>query len=452
MPPPATHDDAESDASESNTSGRHASSLDSSQTGTIAKAEDRNFLLLVVYQVVMRCGWIFKTESIIMPAVLDMISGAAWVRGILPILNRIGQSIPPLLYARRLTITPKKKWSVASTTFAMGFFFFALALLFVPSIRAWLESTHSILLALLFLLFYALFFAATGLNQLGFGTLQGKLIEAHHRGRLMLTANVTGAILAIMLAAYLLPIWMTDQEVQVHWIFGFAAITFFLSSFVAMLLQEPADHYDEPKVHVFQLLRNSLTVLSTDHNFRRLAFIGGCFGCSLMLFPHYQAIAREKLDIPLTQLIYWVMVQNAGTAMVSLLAGPLADRKGNRVVLQIFMLGILLLPIGAMGLIYLGSAAANWFNLLFLCLGVVPITFRTFTNYTLETANKSEHPRYLATLSLCIAAPVIFSPLVGWLIDLTSFELMFSLIAAIVFAGWLVTFTLEEPRHGPTSE
>ncbi|PHS07133.1 MAG: hypothetical protein COA78_13690 [Blastopirellula sp.] len=448
MSPPATHRDAESDATESSTSGRHTSSLDSSQVASVAEAEDRNFLLLVLYQVVMRCGWIFKTESIIMPAVLDMISGAGWVRGILPILNRIGQSIPPLIYARRLTITPKKKWSVAATTFGMGFFFLALALLFVPPIRAWLESTHSILLALLFLLFYALFFAATGLNQLGLGTLQGKLIEARHRGRLMLTANVIGAILAIGLAAFLLPMWIPNEQMQVHYIFGFAAVTFFLSSIVAMRLQEPADNYDEPKVHVFHLLRNSITVLKTDHNFRRLAFIGSCFGCSLMLFPHYQAIARDRLDIPLSQLIYWVMIQNAGTAMFSLLAGPLADRKGNRVVLQIFLLGILLLPIGAMGLINLGSAGASWFNLLFLCLGVVPITFRTFTHYTLETAQNSDHPRYLATLSLCIAAPVVFSPLVGWLIDLTSFELMFSLIAAIVFTGWMVSFTLEEPRHG----
>ena len=37
--------------------------------------EKRNFLVLALYQIVMRIGWIFKTESIVMPAVLDTITG-----------------------------------------------------------------------------------------------------------------------------------------------------------------------------------------------------------------------------------------------------------------------------------------------------------------------------------------------------------------------------------------
>ena len=44
----------------------------------------RNFSLIAVYQVVVRTGWIFKTESIIMPAVLDVLGGSAWLRGCLP--------------------------------------------------------------------------------------------------------------------------------------------------------------------------------------------------------------------------------------------------------------------------------------------------------------------------------------------------------------------------------
>ena len=65
--------------------------------------EQRNFLLMVIYQVVMRTGWIFKTESVIMPAVLDVLSGNSDVlRGWLPFLNRFGQSVPPLLMARRV--------------------------------------------------------------------------------------------------------------------------------------------------------------------------------------------------------------------------------------------------------------------------------------------------------------------------------------------------------------
>src|SRR4051794_12291200 len=74
-----------------------------------------NFLTLIVYQVLMRTGWIFKTESSIMPAVLDSFaaygtpaSALSWLRGPLPLLNRFGQSVPPLMMARRIKVMPRK--------------------------------------------------------------------------------------------------------------------------------------------------------------------------------------------------------------------------------------------------------------------------------------------------------------------------------------------------------
>ncbi len=47
----------------------------------------RNFWTLGLIQITVRTGWIFKTESIIIPAVLDTLSGAAWMRGFLPMFS-----------------------------------------------------------------------------------------------------------------------------------------------------------------------------------------------------------------------------------------------------------------------------------------------------------------------------------------------------------------------------
>ena len=58
--------------------------------------EGRNFVVLALYQVIMRTGWIFKTESIVMPAVLDTITGGGplggFLRGWLPVFNRLGHA------------------------------------------------------------------------------------------------------------------------------------------------------------------------------------------------------------------------------------------------------------------------------------------------------------------------------------------------------------------------
>ena len=63
-------------------------------TRRIETDEPRNLVVLVVYQVLLRVGWIFKTETVIMPSFLDMVGGAGWLRGCLPILSRFGQSAP----------------------------------------------------------------------------------------------------------------------------------------------------------------------------------------------------------------------------------------------------------------------------------------------------------------------------------------------------------------------
>ena len=54
--------------------------------------ERRNFWILALHQIVIRVGWIFKTETVIMPGFLDALDVSGAVRGCLPTLNRIGQS------------------------------------------------------------------------------------------------------------------------------------------------------------------------------------------------------------------------------------------------------------------------------------------------------------------------------------------------------------------------
>lgn len=83
--------------------------------------EQHNLWTLAIQNVVLRVGWIFKTESVIMPFVVDTISGAGWVRGCLPVLSRLGQSVPPLLYADRLRSHPLKKLPLFITSIASRF-------------------------------------------------------------------------------------------------------------------------------------------------------------------------------------------------------------------------------------------------------------------------------------------------------------------------------------------
>jgi hypothetical protein len=408
-----------------------------------ARDESRNFLVIALYQIIVRTGWIFKTESIVMPAVLDVITGGGMIggmmRGLLPVLNRLGQSVPPLLVARRLKIMPRKKLSVLRSTLAMAAALFALAI-------AWRLAGPVWWMSLAFLAGYTVFFAATGINNLSLGTLQGKLIHATRRGRLLTFANACGAVTAIAAAATLMPLWLSKDSAQFDLIFGFTGLSFALAAVCVLLVREPPDAFHEPSRGMRHVFASSWRIIREDANFRRLGLVAMAFSSSLVLFPHYQALARERLHLNLESLVTWVVVQNAGTGLFSVLTGPLADRRGNRLVMQLVMFALAAMPVAAIGLSYAGVWGAWLYPAIFFFIGITPVGLKTLNNYTLEISRAEDHPRYLSTVGLCMAAPLVLSPVLGFLAEATSFEVVFLSVSVLLLAGGIASLRLHEPR------
>ena len=407
------------------------------------EALGRNFLLLASYQILMRTGWIFKTESIIMPAVLDSISGAGWVRGCLPLLNRLGFGISPLLIARRLRNLPRKKWVLVLSTTCTSVLFLFLSALFYTGYAAqrlwWMP--------LVFLVIYGASFACIGVNQLAFNTLQGKLVEVARRGRLLLISSTVGATTAILCALILLPRWLVEGAVRFDLILGFTGILFACAALSVLLLFEPADsHHEESAPHFLHCFEEAYQVLATDRNFRRLVIVAALFGASLMLFPHYQSLGLRSMNLELKSLMWWVIIQNAGTGLFSIPAGAIADRYGNRLVLKLTLSALVVAPLTAILLLHAGDLGVRLYHFVFLPIGLTPIIFKTLSNYTLELCSPDQHPRYLSTLNLCMILPILASPVVGMLIDVFGFETIFFTIAALILCGWGLTFRLVEPR------
>jgi predicted MFS family arabinose efflux permease len=263
----------------------------------------------------------------------------------------------------------------------------------------------------------------------------------------MLFGNVGGAAVAIAAAWLLLPLWLDTGDGQFHFIFVISAICFSVAAVIGWQLAEGRDatRGESKKMKV----TSSWEILRGDRSFRRASFLAFLFGTSFVLFPHYQALARVRLQIDFSDLVFWVIVQNAGTAVVSLVAGFIADARGNRIVLRFLLFGLFLLPTFSLFLSHDLHWGRSIFWGVFLLLGLVPVTLRTLQNYTLELAPGGDYPRYLSTLGLCIAAPMMVSPLVGLAIDRWGFDGVFSVVSVFLLAGWLQTFLLAEPRRAP---
>ena len=410
----------------------------------------RNLLVIAAYQVTVRIGWIFKTETIIMPAILDAVADAGFLRGMLPVIGRFGQSLPPLAFASRLSRMPLKKRPLVVTTLALAGCFGLLA-------AAWsvLAGRHPLLLAVIYLTLYAGFAVSNGLNLLVLATLQGKLVPVASRGRLMLLNTTVGSVLAIAAAVVLLGPWLEAGESAFDNIFLTTAVFFALAAFVPMLIHEPAT-LSEPAADsgrrgqgIAAALRSWKAMLSADPGLARLCLVAMFFSVALFLFPHYQAFARDRLGTQLPSLLSWVVVQNVATGLASVVAGPATDRRGTRIVLVGLLACTAITPLLVVGLSLLPHATAGQlFWLVYVPLGINPILMRTFSNAALELApDLASQPRYVSLVGVALAAPFVVSPGVGFLVDVIGFQPVFLGGTVVIGLGVSLALGLPEPRN-----
>ena len=410
----------------------------------------RNLLVIAAYQVTVRIGWIFKTETIIMPAILDAVADAGFLRGMLPVIGRFGQSLPPLAFASRLSRMPLKKRPLVVTTLALAGCFGLLA-------AAWsvLAGRHPLLLAVIYLTLYAGFAVSNGRNLLVLATLQGKLVPVASRGRLMLLNTTVGSVLAIAAAVVLLGPWLEAGESAFDNIFLTTAVFFALAAFVPMLIHEPATLSESAADSgrrgqgIAAALRSWKAMLSADPGLARLCLVAMFFSVALFLFPHYQAFARDRLGTQLPSLLSWVVVQNVATGLASVVAGPATDRRGTRIVLVGLLACTAITPLLVVGLSLLPHATAGQlFWLVYVPLGINPILMRTFSNAALELApDLASQPRYVSLVGVALAAPFVVSPGVGFLVDVIGFQPVFLGGTVVIGLGVSLALGLPEPRN-----
>lgn len=411
----------------------------------IDAAEPRNLLVLSATQVLLRIGWIFKTETVIMPDFMDAIAGAGWIRGLLPVLNRVGQSLPPLMWSDSIQRSPLKMRTLLTITVLMALPFLALGGIWMR-----ISDQQTWWLPPLFLLLYFVFFSLNGLNQQAFGTAQGKLIRPVRRGRLMGLSGLIGSVCAVLTALWLLPGWLKMPDNAGYGpIFLFNGGMYLLGGIVLLLGREPRDaQSSHPAPAIREQFGGAWRLFWSNAEFRSAGWVAMCFISALLLFPHYQWLGREQLGATNANLLPWVVAQNLSLGVFSPLLGRIADRRGNRLAVRIAVFLSALTPLVALWLASRrGADSLTWYSLSFALLGLCPLTIRTIQNYVLELADESQHSLYLSTMTVCLAVPFIFSPLVGWLVDTFPYQWTFGAVSAVVALGGLLTFRMPEPRE-----
>ena len=400
--------------------------------------EKRNLFVFALNQILMRLGWMFKAESVVIPAFIDIYTSSGTIRGLLPLILRIGQSLPQFLVAQRVARMPKKQGFFILTGFGFTIPWCVLSL--VLGLTHWSANV----IVAVFLVLCTIHWLMVGCNHLANGTLQGKLISPQKRGRLLAYSNVIGCSLSIGLAIYLMPRWLSETNPRYATIFGVTAGAFGIAAFVSFWFRELPSQA-EGTAPFFKFLGDALLLLRHDRNFRRFALVILLFYSIWPLFPHYAVFGKRTLGLASSGFVTLIVAQNASNAVGAGVMGNIADRSGNRFVLRLLILISAFTPLLAVGISRIPSGAQLYW-IIFALIGFTPVSARIVTNYTLEIAPQEKHPQYLGVMSLFQAIPLFVSPLIGALIEEFAFEPVFITSSVLVACGFLLTFRLAEPR------
>ncbi|MFQ6039287.1 MAG: hypothetical protein ACE5PV_00415, partial [Candidatus Poribacteria bacterium] len=361
-----------------------------------------NFFAFVLNMVSMRIGWIFKTESVIMPGFLEMLTGSGAVRGFLPLISRLGQSIPQFVIAHRVTNLPGKKWA----------FFYAALLLCVPwgllSLTLWLiPEIHPYLMVGVFLAMYTFHWVVYGATFLLSGTLQGKLIDVLQRGKLLAISTSLGCALAIFAAYVFLPKWLMKGERGYALVFGATCLFFAIAASAILLFRETEDVLDNELNGFRQFAVSSAALIGSHANFRWFILVISLHSVTRLLFPHYTVFGMRTMGVKPSGFVQWLIAQNVINAVGSVVMGLLADKYGNRIILRLLIFIGGCVPLIAIGISKLPKDLGHQlYWIVFALIGFTPVSGRIITNYTLEIAPQKRHPQYLGTLNVIQMLPL----------------------------------------------
>jgi MFS family permease len=410
----------------------------------------RNAIAFVVYYVFFAVALSFGSPSSVLPAFVSQFTSSAPVIGLVSTVFNGGWLLPQVVAARVINDKPRKKpYLMMGMSGRIAFWITALGL--------WvgLAGRPTKMLALFFASL-AVFAMTDGLASVAWFDILARAIPLKRRGRLMGIAQVlsglaglgVGVAITLILDSPRLP-FPNNYAV----IFALAGLAFTPSTIALALLRET-----ETAAGTSEGSKRGqngwLTPLLRDAAFRRLLASRVLVGMVAMATPFYVVHATDVLNLPVSLVGGFVAAQQVARMASGALLGPISDRWGPSAAIRIssaITIGgpLFALVAHAAG----GGGLVQLYPLVYVVLGVYnSASMLGFYSYLIEIAPNNMRPSYVG-LGNTIQGVLTLAPTVGgWLLEATSYTVLFSTTAALVFLGFLISLRLGPPVQTTLAE
>ena len=408
-----------------------------------------NAVVFVLDYVFFTVALSFARPDSVLPAFVRQFTRSAPVIGLVSTVWNGSWLLPQIAAAHWISDKPRKKpYLMAGLSGRVAFWFVALALwLGLADFSGWMLTFFFVCLGL---------FAVTdGLASVAWFDVLARAIPMKRRGRVIGIAQVIGGlaglgvgwVISLILGSPRLP--FPDNYALMFTLVG---VAFVPSSLALVLLREPRAEID-PEAPEGSRRNGWLTPLVEDGTFRRLMVCRVLVGMVALASPFYVIHATDVLNLPDTAVGGFVAAQQVAGVAAGALLGVVSDRWGPGHTIRI---GSALSVVGPLFALVAhvadGGLLSQAYPVVYVALGIFQSsTMLGFYNYLLEIAPNGRRPAYIG-LGNTIMGVLTLAPTVGgWLLEATSYTMLFAVTAGLIFLGFLVALGMS-PSSGSGPE
>jgi MFS family permease len=400
----------------------------------------RNFVAFVVDYVFFGVALSFANPSSVLPAFVRQFTASAPVIGLVSTVFNGGWLLPQMVAGRVINDQARKKpYLMIGLSGRITFWITALGL--------WLGlAQRPSKMLLLFFVCLGVFTITDGLASVAWFDMLARAIPLKRRGRLIGIAQVIGGLaglgagvaITLILDSPRLP-FPADYAL----IFTLAGLAFTPSAIALAMLRETGTVDTEAKAKKWGQ-NGWLMPLRQDPTFRRLMVSQVLVGMVSLATPFYVVHATDVLNLPEAVVGSFVAAQQVAGMASGALLGIISDRWGPSPAIRIGSAITIAGPLFALvSHVADGGLLIQAYPLVYVALGVYfSSSMLGFYNYLLEIAPDDMRPSYVGLGNTIMGVLAIAPTVGGWLLEATSYTVLFGITAVLVFLGFLMATRL----------
>jgi MFS family permease len=402
-----------------------------------------NFVAFLVDFTSFGVAFAFINLTSVLPAFVRQLTDSAPLVGLVSTVFQGGWLLPQLAVARLISDKPRKKpYLLAGLSGRIVWWALALAL--------WAGlARHATAMLTLFFVGLGLWAATDGVSSVAWFDILARAIPLKRRGRLIGVGQFISGLAGIGVGALVgLILEYRSFPHDYALLFTLAGVGLVASTIGGVSIREPPPEEEGPQADE-RMKGNWLRVLAADPAFRHLMVCRMLIGMIGLVSPFYVGYASEVLHLPERVIGGFVVAQTVAGMVASIVLSLVSERWGPRRVICVGSAFAAMGPAFALAVHLTGSdRLAQAYPVVYASLGVVNcIWMLGFFNYILEIAPESMRPAYVG-LGNTIMGLLTLAPMAGgWLLEKTSYTVLFGITGAFVATGFLLTLGLKSSQQ-----